>query len=86
MQMVLKLVNNVSKKEYSFDVVDNNLSQIFYNFNITLPEGTDDGEYTYRLYDGTTVLATGLLQVGDYTPQRTTYNKDKHEFIQYQPE
>lgn len=84
--MVLKFENNVSKKEYEFQVTDKNLSQIWYNFDISLPEGMDDGEYTYTLYEGVTVLATGLVQIGDYVPNKVNYNKDKHEFIQYQPE
>lgn len=81
--MVLTFTNNVDKSVYNFDVTDNNLSQIFYNFNIVLPEGMPDGEYGYVLTDGDTGLATGLVQIGDYVPEKTEYTKDNNSFIQY---
>jgi hypothetical protein len=42
--MTLKLTNNVTKKEWTFDVTDNNTSRLFYAFDITLPEDIDEGE------------------------------------------
>lgn len=84
--MVLKLQNNTDKTEYTLTgLTDTNLSQLYYSFNISFPV-MPDGEYTYSLMEGTEVLASGLLQVGDYTPaETTTYNKEKQGFIQYNP-
>ena len=86
--MTLKLVNNLSKKEYELTgLEDMNTSRMFYTFRITFPAGMDDGEYSYTLLDGSQVKATGLLQVGDYTPEKTEYEnnviKDQNGYVQY---
>lgn len=84
--MTLKLRNNLTKIEYTFDnLVDELVSRLFYTFDITLPEGMDDGEYAYTLYDERNVVkATGLLQVGDYKPQNNTYTaQTQNGYIQY---
>lgn len=82
--MKLAIKNNVTKKEYEFQVDDIGDSTLFYHFNITLEAGVDDGEYGYILYDDEDVVATGLLQVGDYTPSTTAYTNDnKDVYIQY---
>ena len=83
--MTLKLRNNLTKIEYTFDnLADELVSRLFYTFDITLPEGMDDGEYAYTLYDGNVVKATGLLQVGDYKPNNNTYTaQTQNGYIQY---
>lgn len=84
--MTLTLINNLTKKEYSFDnLEDNNVSRLFYAFDITLESGMDDGEYSYTLYDDENVVkATGLLQVGNYTPNNNTYTANtKNGYVQY---
>lgn len=82
--MILKLTNNTTKKEYTFGELEDNLkSQVFYSFNITLPTGIEDGEYTYRLYDDEDKeIAVGLAQVGDYVRQ-TIQHDNKTEYITY---
>lgn len=49
-----------------------------------VPEGMNEGEYTYtlRLGAGGVVLSEGLLIVGDYKPARTEYEKTI-EYEQY---
>ena len=74
--MILKLVNNLSKKTHILnDLEDKNDSNHFYHFNITLPFSNvngidvtlvDEGEYTYELIDGENIVAQGLIQIGDY--------------------
>ena len=82
--MVLKLINNFNKKEYEFDAFDVNDSRNFYHFSIMLPEGMDDGEYTYILYDDKgKQLASSLLQIGDYRPNNTVYTSPKNNYITY---
>lgn len=86
--MTLKLISNLTKKEYELTgLEDLATSRIWYTFDITLPEGMDDGEYTYTLYDDDVVKASGLLQVGDYVPEKTTYNndaiKEQNGYVQY---
>lgn len=84
--MTLKLRNNLTKIEYTFEnLVDELVSRLFYTFDITLPAGMDDGEYAYTLYDERNVVkATGLLQVGDYKPQNNTYTaQTQNGYIQY---
>lgn len=86
--MLLKLYNNTTKREINLDnLEDITDSRLFFHFKITLPDGVDDGEYTYTLYEDDVVKASGLLQVGDYVPEKTTYEgntiKEKNGYISY---
>lgn len=84
--MTLKICNNLTKVVYTFDNLDDKLtSRLFYTFDLTLPEGMDDGEYTYNLIDGNeAIVATGLLQIGDYKPNNNTYTaQTQNGYIQY---
>lgn len=83
--MKLKLYNNLTKIEYEFDELQDNLkSNQFYNFKIQLPSGITDGEYTYRLFDeNDKEIALGLLQVGDFERQTIQHNNDKKGYITY---
>lgn len=80
--MTLKLTNSVSKKEHSYTVEDTNSSIYYFNFNLKLNEDMDEGEYTYALVDGEKTLATGLIQIGDYVPEKTEY-KNKQTYTIY---
>ena len=85
--MLLKLTNNLTKKVYEFDNLDDKLtSRIFYTLDIQLTEPMDEGEYTYVLYDEDGLKkASGLLQIGDYKPENKTYSASttEHGYIQY---
>lgn len=81
--MLFELYNNLTKKTYEFEVIDDETSRLFYHFHITLPKGIKDGEYNYYLKDGDKILASGLAQVGDYTPSKITYNKTDNGYVQY---
>ncbi len=85
--MLLKLTNNLTKKVYEFDNLDDKLtSRIFYTFDIQLTETMDEGEYSYDLYDEEGLhKASGLLQIGDYRPENKTYSATTTEsgYIQY---
>lgn len=84
--LTLKLVNNLTKKSYIIDnLVENaNSTDIFYCLDIQLPEGILDGEYTYFLYQDGYLLVQGICQIGDYTPNNTTYNNNnERETIVY---
>lgn len=76
--MTLKMTNTVSKKEYEFNVTDMNDSKMYYHFkNLTLESGMDDGSYEYNLLDNdNNLVAQGVLQIGDYVPQKTVYNEN----------
>lgn len=93
--MTLKLTNNVTKNIIEIEVEDNKNSTLFYQFDIRLPEGCEDGEYTYELIDYVIedfviglrkVVATGLLQVGDYQKDlniNREYNENNKNTIVY---
>lgn len=74
--MILKLINNLDKNEWSFEVEDSETSRNFFHFQLSLRSGMNDGEYTYILYDDDAEIARGLLQVGDYKPVVTAYTKN----------
>lgn len=93
--MTLKLTNNVTKNIIEIEVEDNKNSTLFYQFDIRLPEGCEDGEYTYELIDYVIedfvvglrkVVATGLLQIGDYQRNlniNREYNENNKNTIVY---
>lgn len=81
--MTLKLTNNLTKASMTFDVEDKNVSGLYYVVDIQLQSRVDEGEYTYQLYDKEKMVAHGLLQVGDYKPENTTYNNGKQDYIVY---
>ena len=83
--MLLKLYNNTTHQEITFDVTDNNTSRLFYCFDITLPEDCDEGEVTYYLYkDNNELVATGLGIIGDFVPDNKTYTADtQNNYIVY---
>lgn len=83
--MQLKLINNLTKNAIDLGEVEDSLvSSIFYSFEITLPDGVKDGEYTYELYENGNKVSTGLLQIGDYKQESgKEYNENKKGYIVY---
>lgn len=82
--MILKLTNNVTKEEYTWEVVDECKSGHFWVFSITLPDGIPDGEYSYELYNDTmSRIASGLCQVGEHVNNNQTYKNNEKKTITY---
>ena len=83
--MELKLINNLTKNTIDIGGIEDKLiSAIFYSFDISLPEGVMDGEYTYQLInDEGKMVSTGLLQVGDYENSNNEYKETKKGYIVY---
>ena len=82
--MKLKLVNNLTKNTIDLgEIEDKKVSALFYSFDISLPDGIIDGEYTYQLYVDDNIVSTGLLQVGDYKSDNKEYNDNKKGYIVY---
>ena len=82
--MILKLINKLSKKEYKLEnLVDNKTLNMFYNIDIQLPEDIEIGEYQYELTDDNDVVSCGLVQVGDYKPEKQQYNKQENQYKIY---
>lgn len=83
--MQLKIINNLTKNTIDLGEVEDSLvSSIFYSFEITLPDGVKDGEYTYELYENGNKVSTGLLQIGDYKQESgKEYNENKKGYIVY---
>ena len=85
--MRLALTNNLTKITKILDnIEDKKSSGLFYSFDISLDGSYEDGEYTYRLIDEEKVVATGLLQIGDYERDmniNTEYENNKKDIIVY---
>ena len=84
----LKLTNNLSKREVILNnLKDSERSNMFYHFRTEIMESFEEGEYTYELInEDNKVVATGLLQVGDYerdTNINTEYKNNKSDIIVY---
>lgn len=84
-RLTLKLVNNLTKKVYIFDNLSENANatDIFYCIDLQLQPDMPDGEYNYFLYNDGYELVRGIAQIGDYTPENTTYRKNNNETIVY---
>lgn len=80
--MNLKLTNNLDKNSYNFTVTDKETSRMFFNFDIKLKNGMPDGEYTYELTDEGEIVATGILQIGDYEAKNSVY-ENNNTYTQY---
>lgn len=83
--MQIKLISNLTKNTIDLGEVEDSLvSSIFYSFEIVLPDGIKDGEYTYELYEDGNMVSTGLVQIGDYKQESgKEYNENKKGFIVY---
>ena len=67
-------------------------SRLFFHFRIDsdVVQDLPDGEYTYNLIDDSCderIIATGLLQIGDYKPENNVYDLTEdtkgNTYIQY---
>ena len=82
--MVLKLLNKITKKELELsDIEDTQISNSFFNFKITLPEDAVDGVYEYELSQEDEVIARGLAIIGDFNPERKTFNNSTKTYKTY---
>lgn len=69
----LLVINTVTNKEYSIDVVDSSSSEFFYTFDVASLK-LDNGTYQYYVSNGDENLASGLIQVGKIKKGKTVYD------------
>lgn len=82
--MTLELINNLTKNTINLGEIEDKLvSNLFYSFDIVLPDDVKDGEYTYHLYADGKVVSTGLIQIGDYEQEKNEYKEDKKGYVVY---
>jgi len=85
--MTLNLVNSLTKVSYSLEnLTDLGTNPLNYRFDINLPANIDNGEYEYTLLnDQQDVLATGILQIGNYEAPKTSYTAQTiNNYVQYE--
>lgn len=83
---VFILRNTVDNREvYDADWQDGVYEFGYMRGTIKLPAGLPDGEYEYRLAQGTETMSSGVAQVGDYTPVTVPPKEEKTiNFKQYE--
>jgi len=97
MKLILK--NTITSKELVFEDLVSSNSKLYYKFTLNIPEGTDDGEYSYELYEKESnyddnfgfgfdegnyrLVSTGLCIIGDYQKNNTEYIKTNRVRKQY---
>ena len=83
----IEIENNVTHQKYTYDNVEdkNNGKKLFYNFNINT-SNLDDGEYTLSLYDGSNLITSELLKIGDFNNKSIQYSKGNNIYIDAKPE
>ena len=83
----LVLTNQVTKVSYKFVSVDSTpFSPTHYTFNVKdlhtegenplFLDSLDNGQYNYVIYHNSLVLASGIVQLGDYKTADNQYNLD----------
>ena len=83
--LVFKAKNTINLvEEIDLFVADLQLSDLYFNLAVILPEGVTDGEYEYELKFEDTILSSGLLVVGDYT--KPDQHNAEIEYKQYETE
>lgn len=83
--LVFKARNTINlTEEIDLYVSDLQVSDLYYFLAVTLPDEVTDGEYEYELKFEDTILATGLLVVGDFA-KPDQYEKDV-TYEQYETE
>jgi hypothetical protein len=66
--LVFKAKNTINlTEEIDLFVSDLQVSDLYYFLAVILPENVTDGEYEYELKFEDTILATGLLVVGEFS-------------------
>ncbi len=84
--MYIRLYSQYTKKTHTIPV-DNAVSDsMFHKLDIHLPNGMEDGIYNYELYDDETIIANGMMQVGDFENNNTSYTVEHNGYQQYRPE
>ena len=73
------LFNTTTRQEYVYNVEDKQEYLQYYSFEVNLD--IPDGEYEYKLKDDDNVYSSGLVRIGDYTPERIEYeNEIKYKY------
>lgn len=75
--MILRLTNGLTKAEWEYEVEDGRSSSLYYDVELRIDPAMPEGEYAYELINGGDTVARGVLQVGDYRPERTEYSMNK---------
>lgn len=71
----LVLINQTSKKVYTFDIFDSTNKVNRYTINVTDDmKLIEEGQYDYQVKSGDKLLASGILQRGDYKVVTNSYN------------
>ena len=70
--------------EVSQGVIDLQTSDLYFRIAVTLPDGLPNGEYEYSIMNGDTILASGLLVIGENS-HPSEYNKEI-QYEQYETE
>lgn len=80
---VFKIYSTIDRTEITpFDDYVSVEDGMYQKISFTLTETLDNGEYQYVVKNGASVLATGLMQVGEITHTPKEYNKTI-EYEQY---
>ena len=67
-ELAFKALSTIDREiVVDLEVVDLQLSDLYLQVAVTLPEGCPVGEYEYTVLDGEDVVSTGLLIIGEYT-------------------
>jgi len=85
--MYIKLYSQYSKKTHTIPVDNAGTDSMFHKLDIRLPINMEDGIYNYELCnDDDNIIANGMMQVGDFENNNTSYTVEHNGYQQYRPE
>ena len=81
LEFVAKNTVNLST-EISVEAIDLDISGLYYEIAVTLPDDLPVGEYEYTFSDNGVLLSTGLMQIGHFS--KPTQTEIPIEYEQYE--
>ena len=80
----LNLENTTDHRTFDFDVMNVDMSDLYFNVSVILPDNVASGEYKYTLFGDGIQLSIGLLIVDVAEESAFTQYQQEIEFTQYE--
>lgn len=77
--LTLKVKSTINREEWSFNVIDNASSDLYFNVSVSVDDEMPSGEYEYTLLDGQLTLSKGLLIKGEVDETMDYQNTIEYE-------
>lgn len=74
--------NQISHQVLTFNVIDSTPTKHYYTFELDDLSQFTDGQWNYKITNNDDiVLSEGILQYGDFVPEKTIYKENRNTII-----